>query len=332
MNRLLQILGIALLSILVARPATAEVSELRIAKQPSIGYLPLVIMEHDKLIEKHARAMGLGNLHVKWVMFTNGGAGTAALLADQVNIVSTGSTNMLVLSDHSNGAIKGLTGEAALPLALVTRKPAIKSIKDFSDQDRIALPTVGVSPQAIILQMAAEKAFGPQQRRKLDHLAVSLGHPDAMVALLNPRTEIDAHFGASPYQEEELQRPGLHRVLTTFEVAGGPINNAVVMTSRKFHDANPKTIAAFLAAHDEAVQSIKKDKRAAAQKYLEVTHEKYPVDEIVSLISSPSFIFSSTPIGTMKFATFMYEEGLLKHKPSSWKDFYFPDIQGRAGS
>jgi len=64
----------------IAVPASAEVSELRITKQPSIIYLPLVIMEHDKLLEKHAKAAGLGDLKVTWITFNSGGTSTDALL------------------------------------------------------------------------------------------------------------------------------------------------------------------------------------------------------------------------------------------------------------
>jgi hypothetical protein len=45
------------LALAIAAPATAEVSELRITKQPSIIYLPLVVMEQNKLLEK-ARESG----------------------------------------------------------------------------------------------------------------------------------------------------------------------------------------------------------------------------------------------------------------------------------
>ena len=44
----------------------------------------------------------------------------------------------------------------------------MKTIKDFTEKDRIALPAVRVSIQAVVLQMAAEKVFGKGQEHKLD--------------------------------------------------------------------------------------------------------------------------------------------------------------------
>jgi hypothetical protein len=45
-----------------------------------------------------------------------------------------------------------------------------------------------------------------------------------------------------------LKAPGVHLVLDRSDVFGGPASNAVVFGTRKFYDANPKTIAAFMAA------------------------------------------------------------------------------------
>ena len=34
----------------------------------------------------------------------------------------------------------------------------------------------------------------------------------------------------------------------------------------------------------------------------------------------------------MKYAEFMHEIGSIKHAPESWKDLFFPEIHGAAGS
>ena len=77
-------------------------------------------------------------------------------------------------------------GRAELDAAVPQHaNPNVKTIKDFTDKDKIALPAVKVSIQAVTLQMAAEQAFGPGQQNKLDSLTVSMSHPDAQMALLS---------------------------------------------------------------------------------------------------------------------------------------------------
>src|SRR6202171_2903499 len=61
----------ALFALAMAGAARAEVSELRITKQPSIIYLPLVVMEQNKLVEKHAKAAGLPEFKMTWITFNS---------------------------------------------------------------------------------------------------------------------------------------------------------------------------------------------------------------------------------------------------------------------
>jgi NitT/TauT family transport system substrate-binding protein len=73
------------------------------------------------------------------------------------------------VSARHSAAMRAGIALNSMPLYLNTINPNVKSIRDFSDKDRIALPAVKISIQAITLQMAAEKTFGPGQHGKLDH-------------------------------------------------------------------------------------------------------------------------------------------------------------------
>jgi NitT/TauT family transport system substrate-binding protein len=320
------------LGIAVVTPAAAEVSEIKITKQPSIIYIPLVIMEQQKLIEKHAKAAGLGDVKATWVTFASGGAATEALLSGNVDLVTSGATNLLLLWSRTKGEVKGVAGAAAVPMLLVTRDPAVKTLKDFTEKDRIAVPTVKVSTQATILQMAAEQAFGEAGRNRLDALTITLGHPDAAIQVMNPKLEVNSHFSAPPYQAMELRAPGVHQVLSSADVMGGPASNAVVFGSRKFHDANPRLVRAFIAALDEAEQLIGKDKKTAAEIYLAATKEPQTVQECIDMLEAPNVVYSVTPYATAKFADFMYKTGVLKTKPESWKEFFFEEVHDLPGS
>jgi sulfonate transport system substrate-binding protein len=189
-----------------------------------------------------------------------------------------------------------------------------------------------VSIQAVTLQMAAEQAFGPGQQNKLDRLTVSMSHPDAQIALLSGSSEITGHFTSPPFQFNELKKPGIHRVLSSFDVLGGPATFNVLWTSTKFHDENPKVYAAFVTALDEAEAMINKDHKAAAETYLRMTKDKSSVDDIVKMLDDPTMVFTTTPNNTMKYVDFMYKIGSIKVKPDSWKDMFFPNAQGLSGS
>ena len=70
----------------------------------------------------------------------------------------------------------------------------------------------------------------------------------------------------------------------------------------------------------------------AADDGLEVTHEKYSVDEIVAMINAPNVVYWTTPNATMVFADFMFKTGLIKTQPATWKDFFFPVVHNLPGT
>ena len=187
-------------------------------------------------------------------MFNSGGAAVDALLSGNADIVTSGATNLLTAWSATKGTpneVRGVAGNGALPMFLLSRNPNVKTIKDFSSADKIAVPTVRVSTQAIVMQMAAEKLWGAAKTHKLDQYTVAMGHPDALLAL-EAGKDVNGHFSLPPYQYEELKIPGVHIVLNSIDVTGGPASNGVSFATTKFHDANPKIIAAFLAAMAQA--------------------------------------------------------------------------------
>ncbi|MBO0763565.1 MAG: ABC transporter substrate-binding protein [Hyphomicrobiaceae bacterium] len=315
-----------------AASARAEVSEVRISKQYGLPYLSVVVMEQNRLIEKHAKVLGLGDIKVTWATIGSGGTSTDALLAGNLDFVTSGVSNMLLLWSRTGGQVKALAAAAAVPLIMVTRNPNVKTIADLSDKDKIAVPTVKVSMQSTILGIAAEKLVGEAGRGKFDPLTVAMAHPDATAYLLSGGGELTTHFSAPPYQYQELKAPGVHEILNSTEVMGGPATIAVVFTTTKFYDANPKTIAAMNAALGEAVDFIAKDRRGACELYLKASKEKLSVDELVDMIAKPGFAFTLIPNGVMKYAEQMYKTGIIKSRPENWKDAFFPSAHSRPGS
>ena len=332
MKTILRAAGALLLALGLGLPARAEVGEVRITRQPGMIYMPMILMEQLKLIEKQAAQRGLSNLKVSWLTFSSGGASTEALISGNVDFVTSGTTNMLLVWDRTRGEIKGLAGCGGAPMLLVTRNPEVKSLADFSEKDRIAVPTIKISTQAVLLQIAAERQLGEAARNKLDNITVQIGHPDAVAAVTSPNHEINSHFSLPPYQQIELKDPRVHVVLNSYDLVGGPLNNAIVFGRKAFVEANPKTIEAMLAALEEADKLIKDDPKKAAETYLAATNEKLSVDELVAMMSEKGVIFSITPHATMLQAEHLAKTGVLKTKPKEWKDYFFAPVHHLPGT
>lgn len=308
-------------------------NEISLSRQPGIFYMPTHIIEKRKLIEKHAAALGLPGITTKWITFSGGGAQTDALLAGGVDILNTGTGNLLLLWDRTRGGVKGIVACSAQPMALISRDPNIKSIRDLGPNDKIAVPTVKISTQAIVLQIAAAETFGADQWSKLDANTVQLGHPDAYAALSNPQHEVHNHFSIPPFTFLELKNvPGAHVVLASPDVMGGPLTQAQFFTTTKFADANPKIIQAVRDATREAQDLIRDDTRTAVEIYKEITGDKTSVDDLLAWLKEPGMMeWNLEPQGTMKFASHLFKTGTLKTLPKTWTDYYLPvahDLKG----
>jgi sulfonate transport system substrate-binding protein len=334
LRSLIRIIVALVLGFAVTAPAYADVSEVHVSRQPGLVYLPIMIIESEHLLEKEAKKRGLDNLKVTFTVLNSGGAGNDALLSGTVDLVTSGATNMLTAWSATKGTpneVRGVAGNGALPMFLLSRNPNVKSLKDFSSADKIAVPTIRVSTQALVMTMAAEKLWGVADAHKLDAYTVALGHPDAFIALESGK-DVNAHFSLPPFQYQELKIPGVHMVLNSIDVTGGPASNGVTYATTKFHDANPKIIAAFLAAMATAEDMIKNNKRQAAEIYLKETKEKLTVDELVKIMSDPNFVYSTAPQQSFKFAELMFRTGTIKNKAASWKDYFFPEVHNLKGS
>jgi NitT/TauT family transport system substrate-binding protein len=309
-------------------------SEISISRQPGILYFPTHIIEKQQLIEKHASKLGLSQITVKWVDFANGGAQQDALVSGNVDIINTGTGQLLLLWDKTKGGIKGITASSAGPLVFVSRDPRIKSLADLGAGDKIAVPTVRVSTQAILLQIAASKQFGPDQWNRFDTLTVQMGHPDGVIAMNNPTHEVKNHFAAPPFQYYELSKvEGAHKITSSAEILRTPLTQGQFITTTRFAEANPKIIQAVRAAAEDAKTYIENNTREAVEIYREITKDKTPTDEILEILKQPGMMdWNLYPQGTMTFAQHLHRIGTLKTLPASWKDYYLPEIHHMPGN
>jgi NitT/TauT family transport system substrate-binding protein len=206
---------------LAAGQAAAE-GKIRIAQQFGIAYLILDVVRDQKLIEKHGKEAGI-DIEVDWASISGATAMNEALLANNLDIVSAGVPPALTMWDRTKGDVKLVAALGSLPNYLITTNPDVKTLKDFSEKDRIAVPAAGVGFQSRTLQIEAAKLFGPENFQKLDQISISLPHPDATAALISGATEVNSHFSSAPFYYQALQgNKAVHKVISSYDILGGP--------------------------------------------------------------------------------------------------------------
>ncbi|PSC04122.1 nitrate ABC transporter substrate-binding protein [Alsobacter soli] len=315
--------------------ASAEVSQVRISKGFGILYLPLIVMQDQKLLEARAQKAGLGDVKIDWLTLDGGNVINDAMMTGSLDFAGIGAPGFITLWSKAKGIpsaeVVGVSGMSATSLYLNTNKPEIKSLKDITAADKIAIPGIKTSLAAVVLEMMVAKEFGRENYAKLDPMTVGLAHPEGLVALTGGKTEITCHFTSPPFQYLELKNPKIHRVANSVDYLGR-ITLDVTFAPKKFVDANPKMTQAFLDALDDANALIAADKKKAAEIFARSSKVKVDVHEVQEMLEDPDTQFSATPNGVMQFAEFMSLAGSIKKKPDVWSDMFIPALRDRKGS
>jgi NitT/TauT family transport system substrate-binding protein len=324
--------ALLLVSSLASAAAQGELKELKIAIQFGIAYLPLLVAEKHDLIATEARAAGLGPVKASLVRVSGAPAVNDAVLSGSVEMGAYGTAGFLNAWDRSKGRgdILGLCGIAVMPTVMNAIRPDLKTLRDVTPADRIAVPST-TSPQAIVLRMAAEQAFGPGQHGRFDAQMVSLPHPEGVRILLSGK-EIAAHVTSPPFDTFEAADPRVHRVFSADDIVGGPSTFIVLATPRRIAEANPRLTKAVLAAVGQAMEMIRANPREAAEIYVSAEKATTPLDLVEKLVRNPDYAFATEPVRVMKYVEFMGRTGLMKNMPTAWTEMFLPLIHDRPGS
>ena len=310
-------------------------SAIRVGRTPTLSQLPIYVVEGEKLIEKHAKAAGLGDLGVKYVDVAGGAVLNDMLLANNLEFATGGLPPFLILWSralNTPSEVRAIAAVGGTPSTLYTRNPKVKSIKDLGADDKIAVAGVKSSQVAILLQMAAAEAFGDKAYDKLDPLTITMRDADAVGIMKSGKGELTGHFTYDPYRGTYDNDPAVRPILQSREVLGGVGTVTVTYATTQFHTANAKVVAAYYAALVEADEIIKRDPARAAAIFKAATKSPQSEAELERMIRQPDAQYSVTPVSVSRFATFMARIGTIKQAPASWRDLFFAEAHGLPGS
>jgi NitT/TauT family transport system substrate-binding protein len=313
--------------------ARSEVAEITITRGDGVGFLPLNIMEQQKLIEQRAEQAGV-KLVVKWVNISGSGVINDALLSGSAHFISGGPPGMLTLWDRAKGKIdvRGVGAISAQPMYLNTRAPHLRSIDDISANDKIAVTSVKISIPSIIMQMHARRKYGVAETYRFDPFTVAYKHPDGVASLLSGGQGITAHFTSPPFHQRERKDPSVRTIMTSNDVMGGATTFAMMVATEAFQKQNPIIVKSVSSALQDAHAFISKDKRAAAGILMQTLGTGWDAAEVLAILDDPDVNFTLTPQNIKTYADFMVDIGSLKNRPNSWKDVFFEHIHDLPGS
>ncbi|MFW5695856.1 MAG: ABC transporter substrate-binding protein [Alkalispirochaeta sp.] len=289
-------------------------SQLRIAEQHGLAYLPLGIMQVTGILDEELARVSAGE--AEWIRTGNATMIREAMLSERLDIGFMGIPPFLIGVDRDTGW-QLITGLSEAPLGLVTTRRNYESLSDISPQDRIALPQPG-SIQHILLAMAAERAFDEPQR--FDDQLVSMGHPEGLTALLAGR-DVTAQFTSPPYLFQALDHQDATLLLDGKEAFGGRFTFIVGVTAPGWAQKteNSEAREAFLRALDRGIdaarslqETVRHDPEASPELLRELS-SFYDITEarLREQLAYPGMVYTREIVGVERFVERMDRYGYI---------------------
>jgi NitT/TauT family transport system substrate-binding protein len=323
---------------LLAAPAIVQAQaplKVTFAQQRGLLYIPVDVMVSGGILQKEADKLGLGKIEATATALSGPGPVLDAILSGAADYGTAALPSLLTLWQKTKGTsneVKAVGTVSNGAMTLYTINPNVKSIKDFKETDRIAVPTVRLSFNAMMLQMLAEKELGDP--RKLDHLTVAMGHPDAVTALSAGygKASITAHIGVEPFTSRGLKLSGAHKITDSPTAFGGQLTQITLLAAKRTKEKDPKLFQAVANALEESIRVAGADKRAAAALWKKAQNAPDNLDDLVAQLNDPGFEFTSQPKRIAHFAAFLNRVGTMKEKLGDWKDLFWETAYKQKGS
>lgn len=309
--------------------------QVRIVQQNGLLYVPCDLLAAGGMLQKQADKMGLGKIEVTATTINSAAAVNDALLSGTADCGTAGPPPLLTIWDKTKGTpleVRAIGAMANVPVTLVTINPNIKTLADFTSADKIAVPAVKVSFNAMMLEMEAEKLWNDPER--LNPFTISMGHPDAYTAMAAGygKASITAHVAAPPFTQRGLKLPGARAITDSYKAMGGPVAITSLTASQRFKTEKPELFQCVAKALEETINLINADKRSAIAFYKDLHKAPESIDELMEIVNDPSFQYTNQPLRFGDVAAFMARRGRLKNKPASWKDLFWETAHHQQGS
>jgi NitT/TauT family transport system substrate-binding protein len=322
---------------LLAAPAIVMAQSplaVRFVQQRGLLYIPVDIMVSGGILQQEATKLGLGKIEATATALSGPGPILDALLSGAADYGTAALPSLLTLWEKTRGTaneVKAVGTVSNGAMTLYSINPNVKTLADFTEKDRIAVPTVKLSFNAMMLQMAAEQLWNDPHR--LDHLTVALGHPDAVTALSAGygKATVTAHIAVQPFTDRGLKLPDAHVITDSRKVFGGPLTQITLLATKQTKEKNPTLFKAVAAALEESIKVANADKRAAATLWKEAQKAPDNIDDLVAQLNDPGFEFTSRPQRIGHFTAFLNRIGTMKAKVNDWKELFWETAHNQQG-
>ena len=288
---------------------------IHIAYQYGIGYAPAMIAKEKGYLEQL-----LPDVAITWQLMNSGSTINAATIAGDIDFALMGTAPFLIGIDKGV-PYKLFTGMSTyMPTGLVCNDPEIKSLSDFTAEDRIAVVSYG-SIQHILLAMGADKYLGDPHA--LDTNIIGMSNPEGFATVLAGNSEVKAQL-ASVHYYLRLVEHGYHDIMPLDQVFMAEPTLLLGAISTETLEAHPEYLEAMRQALEQGRAFLREYPEEAAKILAEI--EGTTPEQMSSYLSYPTLKFTEQTQGIFALAQFMAKAGFITKAPASFADFATPNL------
>jgi NitT/TauT family transport system substrate-binding protein len=223
----------------------------RAAKIVRVGVFPNVTHAVPLLgLESGAFARALGpDIRIQAVEFNAGPSAVEALFAGSIDMTYVGPNPAINAHQRARGAVRVVAGAASGGASLVVREDAgVAGPADLKGR-KLATPQLGNTQDVAARAWLKEKGVEGVQ-------ILPIRNPDQLTAFL--QKDIDAAWAVEPWASRLVREAGGRVLLDERELwPGGRFPSTVLLVDRRFLEANPGLVRAWLRAHVEVVDHVR---------------------------------------------------------------------------
>lgn len=238
--------------------------------------IPSIVEKQNGIIEKAFKEKNIG---VTYSEITEGPKQTAALESGDIDIATVlgGTSAILAKANGADIKIIGMYSRAPKAFVLITKNPAIQSVKDLKGKKVMG-------PKGTILHQLLLTALDKNGMTANDVEFINGGIPQAASAL--DSGDVDVAMVAGPVALKAIQQGA--RVVVSGE---GYIDGSIVIaTSGKFAKEHPELIKQYMDTHNQTVQAYEKDSNS----YYDIVAKETGLTEADVATMAPWYNFDTT--------------------------------------
>ena len=291
-----------------------ETAKLSIAYQYGFAYIPLQIMQEQKLIEKHYGQP----VAIDWQVIASGSAINEGIIAGSIDVAGMGIPPLV--TGVANGVpYKMYSGLSVQPMGMHTFRSDLNSLADFAQDDKIALVSYG-SIQHISLALACEAELGDPHA--LDDNILNMSNPDGMQALISET--VAAHVTLAPYLNMEEDMEQMHEIEAVRKSFPAGYQVVVAVATEKLHDENPALYDAVVKATAEAIDYVNENLPEVAEMMYE--QEGVDLETMQRYLNAEGLLYSTSTTGVLELSEFMGRTGMVENAPATLEEIAFENL------